>query len=37
MRLLAVINNLGVIAEILAMVVFALILLIFFRNQDVSS
>jgi amino acid transporter len=32
-RLLSIINNLGVGAEILAMVVFALILLIFFRNQ----
>jgi amino acid transporter len=32
-RLLSIINNLGVAAEILAMVVFALILLVFFRNQ----
>ena len=32
-KLLSVINNLGVGAEILAMVVFALILLVFFRHQ----
>lgn len=35
-RLLSIINNLGVAAEILGMVVFALILLIFFHNQPVS-
>jgi urea carboxylase system permease len=35
-RLLSIINNIGVGAEILAMLVFALILLIFFRVQDVS-
>jgi urea carboxylase system permease len=35
-RLLAIINNIGVAAEILAMVVFALILLLLFRVQDVS-
>ena len=32
-RLLSLINNIGVGAEILAMLVFALVLLIFFRNQ----
>ena len=32
-RLLSLINNIGVGAEILAMLVFALILLVFFRNQ----
>jgi len=35
-RLLSIVNNIGVGAEILAMVVFALILLIFFRNQPFS-
>ena len=35
-RLLSVINNIGVAAEILGMLVFALILLIFFRVQDLS-
>jgi urea carboxylase system permease len=35
-RLLSIINNIGVGAEILAMLVFALILLIFFRVQDIS-
>jgi amino acid transporter len=35
-RLLTLINNLGVGAEILGMVVFALILLIFFNHQPVS-
>ncbi len=35
-RLLSIINNIGVAAEILGMVVFALILLIFFRVQDLS-
>ena len=35
-RLLSMINNLGVAAEILGMLVFALILLIFFHNQPVS-
>ncbi len=35
-RLLSIINNLGVAAEILGMVVFALILLIFFHNQPLS-
>ena len=35
-RLLSIINNLGVAAEILGMLVFALILLIFFHNQPVS-
>jgi amino acid transporter len=35
-RLLSIINNLGVAAEILGMVVFALILLVFFRHQDFS-
>lgn len=35
-RLLALINNLGVAAEILGMVVFALILLIFFNHQPLS-
>jgi urea carboxylase system permease len=35
-RLLSIINNIGVAAEILGMVVFALILLIFFRVQDIS-
>ncbi len=35
-RLLSIINNIGVAAEILGMLVFALILLIFFRQQDFS-
>ena len=35
-RLLSIINNIGVGAEILGMLVFALILLLFFRVQDVS-
>lgn len=35
-RLLSIINNLGVGAEILAMVVFALVLLIFFRHQPLD-
>jgi len=35
-RLLSIINNLGVAAEILGMVVFALVLLIFFHNQPIS-
>jgi amino acid transporter len=35
-RLLSFINNLGVVAEILGMVVFALILLIFFNHQPLS-
>jgi amino acid transporter len=35
-RLLSFINNLGVVAEILGMLVFALILLIFFNHQPVS-
>jgi urea carboxylase system permease len=35
-RLLSIINNIGVAAEILGMLVFALILLIFFRVQDLS-
>jgi amino acid transporter len=35
-RLLSIINNIGVGAEILAMLVFALVLLIFFRVQDFS-
>ncbi len=35
-RLMAMINNIGVAAEILGMVVFALILLIFFHNQPLS-
>jgi len=35
-RLLSIINNLGVAAEIIGMVVFALILLIFFNHQPVS-
>ncbi|HYM84795.1 MAG TPA: amino acid permease, partial [Candidatus Dormibacteraeota bacterium] len=35
-RLLSFINNLGVVAEILGMVVFALILLIFFHHQPLS-
>ena len=35
-RLLATINNIGVGAEILGMLVFALILLLFFRVQDLS-
>ncbi len=35
-RLLSIINNIGVGAEILAMLVFALILLLFFRVQDFS-
>jgi len=35
-RLLAIINNIGVAAEILGMVVFALILLIFFNHQPLS-
>ncbi len=35
-RLLSMINNIGVGAEILAMLVFALVLLIFFRVQDFS-
>jgi amino acid transporter len=35
-RLLSIINNLGVVAEILGMVVFALILLIFFNHQPLS-
>ena len=35
-RLLSMINNLGVIAEILGMLVFALILLIFFNHQPLS-
>ncbi len=35
-RLLSIITNIGVGAEILAMLVFALILLLFFRVQDVS-
>jgi urea carboxylase system permease len=35
-RVLATINNIGVAAEILGMLVFALILLLFFRVQDLS-
>ena len=35
-RLLSIINNLGVVAEILGMLVFALILLIFFNHQPLS-
>jgi amino acid transporter len=35
-RLLSIINNIGVAAEILAMLVFAVILLVFFHNQPVS-
>jgi urea carboxylase system permease len=35
-RLLSIINNIGVAAEILGMLVFALILLLFFRVQDPS-
>jgi urea carboxylase system permease len=35
-RLLSIINNIGVAAEILGMLVFALILLLFFRVQDLS-
>ena len=35
-RVLAIINNIGVGAEILGMLVFALILLLFFRVQDLS-
>ncbi len=35
-RLLSIINNLGVAAEIAGMLVFALILLIFFHNQPLS-
>jgi len=35
-RLLTIINNIGVAAEILAMLVFAVILLIFFNHQPVS-
>lgn len=35
-RLLAIINNIGVGAEIVGLLVFGLILLIFFRNQDLS-
>ncbi len=35
-RLLSIINNIGVGAEILGMLVFALILLIFFHNQPIS-
>ena len=35
-RLLAMINNIGVAAEILGMLVFALVVLIFFRVQDFS-
>ena len=35
-RLLSIINNIGVGAEILGMLVFALVLLLFFRVQDVS-
>jgi urea carboxylase system permease len=35
-RLLALINNIGVAAEILGMVVFALVLLFFFNHQPVS-
>jgi urea carboxylase system permease len=35
-RILATINNIGVAAEILGMLVFALILLLFFRVQDLS-
>jgi amino acid transporter len=35
-RILAAINNIGVIAEILGMLVFALILLFFFNNQPIS-
>jgi len=35
-RLLALINNIGVAAEILGMLVFGLILLVFFRVQDFS-
>jgi len=35
-RLLSVINNLGVVAEILGMLVFALILLVFFNHQPLS-
>ena len=35
-RLLSIINNIGVGAEILAMLVFALVLLLFFRVQDFS-
>ena len=36
MRLLSIINNLGVGAEILGMLVFAVILLIFFNHQPLS-
>lgn len=35
-RLLSIVNNLGVAAEIIGMLVFALILLIFFNHQPVS-
>ncbi len=35
-RLLSIINNIGVAAEILGMLVFALIMLLFFRVQDLS-
>ncbi len=35
-RLLSIINNIGVAAEILGMFVFALVLLIFFRHQPLS-
>ncbi|HET7169565.1 MAG TPA: amino acid permease, partial [Candidatus Limnocylindrales bacterium] len=35
-RLLSIINNIGVAAEILGMLVFALVLLLFFRVQDLS-
>ncbi len=35
-RLVSIINNIGVVAEILGMFVFALVLLIFFNHQPLS-